>query len=237
MTTTKKMLAAAVLCAAVPAAAADLGGAGSLAQGEFRRLSEDLGAAFAYKGVTPATPLGITGFDIGLEVSTTSIERSQAFALAGAGGVSDIVIPKFHAHKGLWAGFDIGAFIGGATEIDATLLGAEVRYAVLDDGLTTPAVGLRLSGTRATGLGELRVGTIAFDVVVSKRFTALTPYAGAGTVRVQSKVNGSVLAEESFNQGRVFAGLNLNLLTTNLALEAEKMGDNTSYSAKIGFRF
>jgi len=31
--------------------------------------------------------------------------------------------------------------------------------------------------------------------------------------------------------------VNLNLLAANLALEAEKMGDNTSLSAKLGFRF
>ena len=237
MRKTTKILSALALCCALPAAAADLGGAGSLAQGEFRRLSEDLGAAFAYKGVTPATPLGLTGFDIGVEVTTTSMERSQILALAGAGGVSDLVIPKIHAHKGLWGGFDIGAFVGGASDIDATLFGAELRYAIVDDGIATPAVGLRLSGTRTTGTGDLRVGTIAFDVVVSKRFTALTPYVGGGTVRVQSKVNGSPLAEESFNQGRLFAGLNFNMLTANLAVEAEKMGDNMSWSAKLGFRF
>ena len=96
---------------------------------------------------------------------------------------------------------------------------------------------MRLSGTRATGLGELKVTTAALDLMASKKFTAFTPYAGAGMVRVQTSVSGSALSEERFNKGRVFGGINVNLLAVNLAVEAEKMSGNTSWSAKIGWRF
>ena len=232
----RRILSAAALCAALPAAA-DFPTIGSLTQGEFHRVSEDLGAAFSYKGVTPATPLGLTGFDIGIEVTTTRMENSSLLRLAGAGGPSNLVIPKVHVHKGLWGGLDIGAFVGGASDVDATLYGAELRYAILDDGIAVPAVGVRLSGTKAAGLGTLRFATAALDLTVSKKFALVTPYAGAGTVRVQSSVRGTALGEESFNKSRVFAGVNLNLLAANLAIEAEKMGDNTSLSAKLGFRF
>ena len=233
----KKTLLAAALLVALPADAADFATVGTLAQGEFRRMSEDLGAAFSYKGVTPAEPLGVAGFDIGVEVTTTRMASSSILRLAGAGSPSELVIPKVHAHKGLWGGLDIGAFVGGASDVDATLYGGELRYAILNDGIATPAVGVRLSGSRATGIGELRIATAALDLSISKKFTVVTPYAGAGTVRVQSSVRGSSLGEESFNKGRVFAGVNVNLLAVNLAFEAEKMGDNTSLSAKLGFRF
>ena len=217
--------------------AADFPRVGTLAQDEFHRLSQDLGAAFSYKGVTPATSLGITGFDVGIEVTDTKVENSRLFALAGAGDQSHIVVPKFHVNKGLFAGLDIGAFIAGSPDISASLYGADLRYALMEDSLARPAIAMRISGTRATGLGDLRVSTAAFDVMVSKRFTAITPYAGAGSVRVQSKVSGSALAEEKFNRSRVFGGLNVNLLAINLAFEAEKMGGNTSLSAKVGWRF
>lgn len=230
-------LAPYLLLAAVPVHAADFPAVGSLAQDEFHRLSEDLGAAFSYKGVTPATPLGITGFDVGIEVTDTKMENSAIFARAGAGSQSQLVVPKFHVNKGLWGGLDIGAFVAGASEVSASIFGADLRYALLDDGLATPAVAVRLSGTRAAGLGDLKVSTAALDLVASKKFTALTPYAGVGMVRVQSSVNGSTLAEERFNKSRVFGGLNVNLVAVNLAFEAEKMGANTSLSAKIGWRF
>ncbi len=230
-------LAPLALAAILPCHAADFPNIGGLAQGEFREISRDLGAAFAYKGVTPATALGPLGFDVGVEVTDTQMENSALFARAGAGGQSRLVIPKVHVHKGLFAGLDIGAFAAGAPDISARLYGAEMRYAIVDDALAMPAIGVRVSGTRASGMGDLKVSTAAVDLIASKRFTALTPYVGAGTVRVQSSANGSGLAEERITQGRVFGGLNVNLLAVNLAFEAEKMGDNVSLSAKLGWRF
>ena len=217
--------------------AADFSDLTLLPQAEFRALSEDLAAAFAYRGITPATPLGTLGFDIGIGVTQTQLESSRAFHLAGSGPGSSLLIPRLHIHKGLPARFDIGAFVAGASEIDATLFGAELRYAFLDDTLTTPALALRVAGTKATGTGDLDIATASVDLMISKRFTAITPYGGGGVVRVSSKANGTGLAEERFNRSRFFAGVNVNLLAVNLAFEAEKMGDNTSLSAKLGFRF
>jgi hypothetical protein len=222
---------------ALPCAAAEFGNVGALAQDEFRALSRDLGAAFSYKGVTPATALGPLGFDVGVEVTDTRMENSSLFAAAGAGGQSRLVIPKVHLHKGLFAGLDVGAFVAGAPDISARLYGLDVRYTLVDDRLVMPAIGLRVSGTRASGLGPLDVSTTAVDLMVSKQFTALTPYVGAGTVRTETSAEGTGLARERINQGRVFGGLNVNLLAVNLAFEAEKMGDNVSLSAKLGWRF
>lgn len=233
----RRLAAVAAACFVPFVHAGDFPSVGSLTQDQFHKLSQDLGAAFSYKGVTPATPLGLTGFDIGIEVTDTKVENSSIFSLAGAGDQSRVVIPKLHIYKGLPAGFDIGAFIAAAPDIDATLFGVDVRYAVMEDGLTTPAIGLRLSGTKATGLGDLNVSTAAFDVMISKKFTFVTPYAGGGVVRTMSDVSGSGLAKESFNKGRYFGGVNVNFAVINFAFEAEKMGDNTSLSAKVGWRF
>jgi len=228
----------AILLACLPGAtfASDLPNLRSLAQSEFRKVSQDLGAAAAYKGVTPATPLGPLGFDVGLEVTHTTFENSGLFSKAGS-STSEVVIPKLHVTKGLFAGLDVGAFVGGVPEYDAALFGAELRYAILDDGLARPALGVRLSGTATHGLGPIDITTAALDVLVSKKFTLLTPYAGAGVVRVQSKAGGVGLADEKFNESRIFGGLNLNLVAANFAFEVEKMGDNTSISAKVGWRF
>ena len=233
----KRLLPLAFAASACAAHAGDFSALGALSQDQFLRLSHDLGAAISYKGVTPATTLGVLGFDVGVEVTDTRVRNSDAFARSGAGGHSHLVVPKLHLNKGLPWGFDIGAFVGAVPEVSATLFGADLRYGILDDGLATPAVALRVSGTRATGLGDLGVSTLALDVMASKKFTLLTPYVGAGTVRVRSRAANTALQEASFNKGRVFGGLNVNLVGVNLALEAEKMGDNTSLSAKIGWRF
>lgn len=233
----RSALAGACATLACHAVAGDFTGLGALSQGQFHDLSRDLGAAFAYKGVTPATTLGTLGFDVGVELTQTRMEHSSLFALAGAGGQSQLLVPKLHVHKGLPFGLDVGAFVGAVTDVDATLFGAELRYALVEDGLATPAVGLRLSGTKTSGLGPLEVTTAAADVTVSKRFTLLTPYAGGGIVRVESTAGGAGLARERFSRSRYFGGLNVNLVALNLAFEAEKMGENLSLSAKVGWRF
>jgi hypothetical protein len=233
----KSTLALAAAACALHSHAGDFHSVGTLTQGEFASLARDLGAAFSYKGVTPATALGPLGFDIGLEVTDTRIDSASAFERAGAGSRSDIVIPKLHVNKGLFGGLDIGAFIGGAPQVSASLIGLDLRYTIIDDTLTTPALAIRVSGTRTGGLGDLKVTTAAFDVMASKQFTALTPYVGAGAVRTVASVGGGALSEERFNKGRAFIGLNVNLVGANLAVEAEKMGSDTSLSAKVGLRF
>jgi opacity protein-like surface antigen len=235
----KTLLAAAalVLGTAAPARAADFPDIGDLAQGEFRDIARDLGAAFSYKGVTPATPLGTLGFDVGLEVTQTQMENSRLLALAGSDDYSSLVIPKVHIHKGLPANFDISAFVGGATQVDAYILGGAVRWTLADDGLVYPAVGVRASYTKTTGTGDLKIQTGALDLLVSKKFTVVTPYVGAGVVRTEASVANSFLAKEKIDESRVFGGVNVNLVAMNLAFEAEKMGDNVSLSAKFGWRF
>ncbi len=222
---------------ALPAAAGDFTAIGSLGQAEFRGLAEDLAAATSYKGVTPATPLGIIGFDVGLEVSGTDVKNTGAFNKAGAGSSSTLYVPKVHLHKGLFGNLDIGGFVGRVGDVNGTVAGAEVRWAAIDDTVSTPAVALRLSGTRTTGMGAVKADSVGFDVMVSKRLTIVTPYAGVGSVRSSVKATGTALSDESFNKTRGFAGVNVNLGVINLAVEAEKQGDNTTLSAKAGWRF
>ena len=80
-------------------------------QNDFRLLSEDLGAALSYKAVIPAEPLGLTGFDISLEGSSTKLEHADLLKRATGGDTgSTLVVPKIHVHKGLPLGIDVGAF-------------------------------------------------------------------------------------------------------------------------------
>jgi hypothetical protein len=233
----KRILAASLLAAALPASAGDLPNLGSLAQDQFRRLSQDLGAALSYKGVTPATSLGPWGFDLGLELSATDVKHTDLFELAGAGSTDTLFVPKLHIYKGLGAGFDIGGFVAAAPDVEATLWGVDLRYAIVQDTLTSPAFAVRISGTRTSDIGSLRVHTYGADLMLSKRLTLATPYIGAGIVRVESKVSTAGLSDETFNEGRFFGGVNVNFAVINLAVEAERLGDNTTLSAKLGWRF
>ena len=238
----KRTLASlAVLLAAMPPAFAanNIDQINQLNQTDFLHLSEDLGAAASYKGVIPATPLGITGFDIGVEVSATDLQHADVWDRASSGTSSSTVyVPKLHLHKGLPAGFDLGAFYSSVPDTNMTLWGAEVRYAILEGGTARPALGLRGTYSKLSGINELDFHTTGLELLVSMGLTLFTPYAGAGQIWTTSEPVGVPnLQKEEFTQGKYFVGGNLNLGLINFALEADKTGDATSYSAKIGFRF
>lgn len=231
-------------CIAQPGFAANISTLQNLGQAEFKILSEDLGSALSYKPVTPAEPLGVTGFDIGMVVTSTDVKRSsQIWSTATGGGstISTLPIPKLHIAKGLPFNLDIAAFYSKVPTTNISLFGAELRYAILEGGVASPAVAIRGAMTKLNGVPQLSLDTKSLDISISKGFAMFTPYAGLGQVWVNSKANvtglGSVTLDESFTQGKVFAGGNLNFGLFNMALEADKTGSAKSYSLKLGFRF
>jgi len=220
--------------------AANISTLGALAQPEFKLLSEDLGSALSYKAVTPPAPLGITGFDLGLEVTSTKMQNSALWTKATNGGsaLNSMIVPKLHVFKGLPLNIDVGAFYSAVPTTNIKLYGGELRYAIMEGGLALPAVGIRAAVTKLSGVDQLAFGTKNLDISISKGFAMFTPYAGVGTVWTDSTPDATTgLTKESFRQNKIFAGGNLNLGLTNIALEYDKTGSATSYSAKLGFRF
>lgn len=211
-----------------------------LSQAQFRDLAGDLGATLSYKAVVPIETLGITGFDVGLEATATKIEHRAAWDQASSGTApSTIYVPKVHLHKGLPLGFDIGAFYAIAPSTNIDVWGAEVRYALVRGGIGTPAIGLRATYSRLSGVEQLDFTTQGMELGISKGFAFITPYAGFGRVSVEAAPAGmavGVLQPEKFSDSKTYVGASFNFFG-NLALEADKTGDLTSYSVKLGFRF
>ena len=124
---------------------------GGTAQADFKTFSEDLGSALSYKPVTPAAPLGITGFDIGLEVTSTKMRNLE---LATGGTTNNLIVPKLHVYKGLPLNFDVGAFYSSVPTTNIKFYGGEIRYAILEGGVALPAVGIRGALTKMTGVNQ-----------------------------------------------------------------------------------
>ncbi len=229
------------LLAVAPAshAANDINNLGAATQTDFRLLSEDLGSGLSYKALSPPTPLGLTGFDIGVEVTDTKITNTAAWNLVTNNNApSSLVVPKIHVFKGLPFGFDIGAFYSSVPSSNIRLWGAELRYALLKGGITMPALGLRASYTKLQGVNQLDFNTKGLDLSISKGFSLFTPYAGIGRVWVDSApVNVPSLQSLSFSQSKYFVGANLNFAIINIAIEGDKTGNDTSYGVKLGWRF
>ena len=210
----------------------------ALNQENFEVLAENLSAATSYRGITPTEPLGIVGFDVGISLTATEIDDDIVdLASDGDFDLGQILVPKLHIHKGLPFGFDIGGFASAIPETDITLLGAEVRKAIFEGSAVTPAVGVRLAYSTVEGLDQLSLDNLSLDISISKGVLFFTPYAGLGVVITRAEASEEFgLDDETVNQERVYAGLNINV-GLNITVEADRTGDFTSLGAKVGFRF
>lgn len=228
------------LAASLPVAAKDINNIQGLTQSDFHGLTQDLGSALSYKPLAPAEPLGLFGFDVGVAVTDTKIKNTQAFNTAGAGNISDIAVPSLRLNLGLPFSFDVGAMVGSVPGTNVRLYGGELRWAFIKGGTAMPAIALRGSYTQLAGVDQLDFNTKGVDLSISKGFAMFTPYGGIGKVWVTGtpkNIPGSTPSEESFSQNKYFVGVNMNFILINIALEADKTGEDTSYGLKLGFRF
>jgi hypothetical protein len=191
-----------------------------LSQAEFKDISKELGLAVSYLPLSPAEPLGIIGFDAGLEVTAAST-KSDSWKSVGD-PPKTIIVPKLHVQKGLPFGIDVGAIYSSVPGLNVQLVGGEIKYAIIGGNIALPAVAVRGTYTKLLGVDSLDLSTVSADLSVSKGFTFITPYAGAGVVRVTSKANvAGGPTEEKQNLSKGFVGVRISLAVINFVFEAD----------------
>ena len=222
----------------------DLSQLANTGQAGYHSLAEEFGAALSYKPVTPAAPLGITGFDIGVEASSTNMSTDAAAAWNKLTGTAapTLIVPKLYAAKGLPFDIDVAAFYSAVPTTNISVSGAALSYAIVGGGMALPAITVRAAMTNLNGINEFSFNTRSLDISISKGFLGFTPYAGVGEVWVSSSTTNTTalnagITSESFNQPKVYVGLNVNLGLPNFALEADTTGGISTYSAKLGLRW
>ena len=177
---------------------------------------------------------------VGVAVTATSVKNSDALNNAGAGRHSTLPVPSLRVHKGLPLGVDVGAMVAAVPGTNVRLYGGELRYAIVSGGVATPAIGVRGSYTKLTGVDQLDFDTKGLDLSISKGFAMFTPYAGVGRVWTSStpkNIPTSTPTKESLSMSKVFVGINMNFGLVNLAFEGDRTGEDSTYGAKLGFRF
>lgn len=229
---------------------ADISFTSGITQQAFKSFVREAGAALCYKNTASPEPLGLTGFDLAAEVTAVDIRKEADYwkAATGNDAPSYLLIPKLRARKGLPFSTDVGAMYAKAPDSNIQLYGAEVSKALLDGTAATPALGLRATYTRLSGVGELDLQTVGFDASLSKGFLIFKPYIGAGAIWIDAKARGNLqtlstaltgapLKEERFWQERVFGGIKITPIPFfSVTAEAEYSGIPT-YSLKAAFGF
>lgn len=210
----------------------------SIVQSDFRLVSEDLGAALSYHPQTPTEPLGVTGFDVGLALTMSKVANKDALSRASSDSVpSYIPVPTLRLNKGLPLGFDVGLMYSTIPGSNISLWGGEARWAILKGGIGEPAVGVRGTYTKLSGVNQLDMNTKGLDISASKGFAMLTPYVGIGRTWIVSEPHVLNLTKEDFALNKFFFGAGFKLLLFNLNAEVDRTGHSTAYSLKAGIRF
>lgn len=227
----------AVLLVWLPVHADELDNLDALSQEQFTLLAEDMAGVLGFRGLQPAEPYGTIGFDVGFEAGAVQLGNEPVWQTAGA---DESTVPYFRisATKGLPLGFDVGGFLASMPGAGMRNMGAQVRYALLEGGVVSPAVGLRAAVTRMDGVDSLSYDTRSLDISVSKGFGPLTPYAGYGRIWANADPDANTgLVAEDVSENRAFAGVRMTFVVLQLVLEADQVGDTRGYSAKIAFGF
>ena len=211
-------------------------------QGEFKDLTRDLGCAIGYRNLAPAEPLGVVGFDVAAQTSFIEIDDNSSYWSAVTDDApSYITYPSIRVRKGLPFGIDIGAMYTYIVDTDIQVYGAEISKAILEGNVATPALGVRATYTRLSGIDDMSLQTAGIDASISKGILIFTPYAGVGMLWIDGKYDGNTpgvsLDQESFWQSRGFVGLKITPLPlVSVTAEAE-YAVRPIYSLKIGVNF
>jgi hypothetical protein len=218
-------------------AVAGLNSLGSISQPQFESLAHDIGSALSYKAVSPGSPQGWAGFEVGVVTSATRLQHSDILLRATGEDISTLVLPKIYVQKGLPFDIDVGGYYTRLPSLDMSLYGTELRWSPYTGGPATPAVSLRASYTRLAGVSQLDFRSSGIDVTVSKGILMFKPYVGAGLVHSKSTPHAGSLQAVSLRQTRYFGGIGMGFGLFTMGLEADRTGEAYSYSLRLGAGF
>jgi len=211
----------------------------TLVQGDFNTLIDEMGTIIAYNPISPAEPLGVLGFEVGMAVSSVKIDTSVWNQVVNDGDApSSLPIPRLLARKGLPMGFDIGLSRISVPGSNIAVNGLEVRKAILEGSTVTPAVTVLAHGSKLTGVSDIDLSTYGVDVGVSKGFAMLTPYAGIGQVWIKGSENtGLGLSDRNTSSTRSYAGIRVGFLPfMNLVAQVD-FAEVNSYTLRLNVGF
>lgn len=188
-----------------------------------------------------AAPLGLTGFEAYADATYDKDFDGESFnttAVKGDYTGGFLSIARVGVRKGLPGGIDLGVSYGKALGGDVKLISAEIQYAIAKGGLVSPALSIRVTGTRTLDAKAYDLDQYGAEVLLSKGFPVVTPYIGAGVVYSRGKLDSPLgfSLEESNTRPVVFAGVTLSLLVPKIHIEVEK-GETLQAAVRVGIGF
>jgi hypothetical protein len=244
MRRTLPLLLAVLALLALPASKAlaagnDITLPGGLSPGDFKTFVKELGLAVAYDPVAPAEPRGITGFDIGASVTLVHVDDTVWDQVVSDGAApSSLPVARLHVQKGLPFGLDVGVSFIEVPGSNASVVGGEVRKAILSGSAVTPAVSIGTHYSRLNGVSDLDLWSWGIGAGISKGFAIFTPYAGVDEVWVHGSENAGIgLSDVSQAMLRSHVGLKVAVLPIANVVAQASFATVNSYTLRLNIGF
>lgn len=225
----------------------------ALTESTVESLIETVAIGADHHAYMPAGALGVTGFDLGIDMTAIQVpaEFKDALVAVGAstqgGAPSLIPVPKVSVHKGLPFGVDLGVSYFGLQ--DYTIIGLDVKYSFLKGSIATPAVAIRGSYNYAD-LFFMKTRTTTVDLVVSQKIAIFAePYFGVGYQFFNGDLDTSaaggsdnlpagVSTHQSGSQARAYLGVPIKLMILRITPEVTySFAKVTTYGLKLSVGF
>jgi hypothetical protein len=181
-----RRVAAAVMLAVLSGASAHAAGlrlGAGFTAADLGALADSLGDVLTFPNLGGAAPTGITGFEVLAAVGGPQVDTGAHWWHEVDGSTAGGVFygQRVIVRKGLPFHLDVGVQAGQV--LGERFWGGEVRWALLEGGTVSPAVALRGTYSRLAGSG-VDADVAEGQLVVSKGFVVVTPYAAIGFRRV-----------------------------------------------------
>lgn len=240
MHATKRVLAIVMVLAGVASSAAGSGFSfsSSFTEADFARLADAVADTIVFPNAGPAEPLGLTGFDLLAVGGGRNVDTGSGWWHRGVDGstvAGSLNGGRLVARKGLPLGIDVGAQAGRV--LGEEFWGGELKWALLSGGVVSPSVGLRVTYSK---LRNAPVGLQVADaqLVVSKGFALVTPYAAAGYRRLKADATfgDPAVRRHEVTDGRAEGVVGVRLALTVIKVVAEvRQASDRSVFVGVGF--
>ena len=155
-------------------------------QGDFERITTDLGEVFSPRLANPAETLGEAGFAVGVMVSLSSIPSDDAVwqeVIEDRDPPGVLTTGHVQVRKGLPFSFEIAGNMAYLFGSEMFAMGADLKWALHEGFFYMPNVAVRGSVNTVLGAEYLNLINAGWDVSISKDFGidgmfSISPFAG-----------------------------------------------------------
>jgi hypothetical protein len=219
----------------------------SLTQGAWRQFVREAALVVYFRPLASARPLGRRSVELSVLQWSTRIDDMESAwndtfthpdSLHWLFDGDALPIPGLMLRAGVTDRADAGVYFTKAISANYGFLAGQVQYSLLDDSSRNVAVAARATAVRLLGPDDLTLSVYGIDLVLSRSYAFLSPYAGvSGLVsRGRERTSKVDLDDETVFgvQGSVGAAVNVRGARLGAELNLARV---TGYSIKVGYAF